>query len=186
MNSLPLAHTVPSPWNDWEIRLLDDIHSLEPDGEIEGHYGSFVSGKPHALFESGEDGPVVIRVTFDDREEVYMRALLGIICMDSPRPAIPVGVLEFGIFGFDHPPCCPERISWREEWLLLCHGGGEVSNRKKRDGVYPCLFPVRKWKNLNFSSLEDLSLVECLQLHPIDSCFRPIISRMWRWRGDFY
>ena len=64
------------------------------------------------MHESSEDGPVVIRVTFDDWEKVNLRPLLGMICVDFLHPAIPVGVLELRILSFDHPPCCPEHVSW--------------------------------------------------------------------------
>jgi len=64
--------------------------------------------KQHALFENDEDSTVIIRVTFNDREECV---LLGIFCINVNHPTIPVGV---EISGFNHPPCCPEYISRRD------------------------------------------------------------------------
>ena len=57
--------------------------------------------------------------------------------MDSLHPAIPVGMLELIIMGFECPSCCPSP-------------------------VYSCLFAVYKWKNLHIGSYQDLSFVECL------------------------
>ena len=152
--------------------MLYDVHSLKPDREIKRHYSDPVSRELHALFESGEDGAVVIRVTFDDWEEINLRALFDIICMDTLNPAIPIWVLKVRILGFDRPPCCPECITRCEEWLVVWHRGGELSDGKKRDGsVYSSL-------------LQDLSFVKCLQLHPVDSCCRLRIWRRSCQRGD--
>jgi len=114
-------------------------------------------------------GVEVIRVTFNNWAEVDLCALLYIICMDSLHPAIPVGVRELKILGFDHPPRCPECVARSEEWLVISQRRGELSDGEKRDSVYSCLFPVCKWKNLHFSSSQDHSFVECLELYPGDS-----------------
>ena len=60
-----------------------------------------------------------IRVTFNDWEEVNLCALFGIIYMYSLHSAIPVGVGELRIRGFDHPPCCPKCVFHGEEWLVM-------------------------------------------------------------------
>jgi len=51
--------------------MLYDIHSLQPNQKIEGqgHYSDYVNRKPYALFESGEDGVVIITVTFNAWKE---------------------------------------------------------------------------------------------------------------------
>ncbi|KAI4823261.1 hypothetical protein KUCAC02_011858 [Chaenocephalus aceratus] len=95
--------------------LIDGCIDEEPDRKIECHYSDSVCREPRALFESGEDGVEVIRVTFNDWEEVDLCALLDIICMDTLHPAIPVGFWELRILGFDRPPCCPECIARSEE-----------------------------------------------------------------------
>ena len=56
--------------------LLYDIHSLQPDQKVEGH---LVRREAYALFESGEDDVEVIKVMFNDWNEVNLCALLGII-----------------------------------------------------------------------------------------------------------
>jgi len=50
--------------------------------------------------ERGKDGPIVVRITFDDWEKVHLCGQLSIICMDPLHPAIPVGVLEVMILAF--------------------------------------------------------------------------------------
>jgi len=159
-----------SPWNNGSICLRYDIHCLEPDGYIRGHYGNSVPREPHALSKSGEDSIVIIRVTFDDQEEVDLCSLLGAFLMNSLHPTIPVGVLKVRILGFDRPPCCPDYVSRREEWHVAWHRGGELRDRKKLDGAYTSLFSVFEWNNLNFCYLLDLSLVKCLNFYPASSC----------------
>lgn len=110
-----------------------------------------------AFFVSGKDGVEVIRVTFSDWEEVNLCAQLCIVCIDSLHPAIPVGVWELGVRGFDHPPRCLECVSKSEEWLVMCQRERELRNGEKHDGVYSCLFPVDQWKNFHFSSCHDLT-----------------------------
>jgi len=85
------------PWNNWQVFLLYYVNSLEPDSEIKGHYVDFITRELHALLKSGKDGSVVIRITFDDCENVHQ---LSIICMDPFHPAIPVAVLEVWILAF--------------------------------------------------------------------------------------
>ena len=150
--------------------MLYDIHSLKPDWEIDRHYSDPVSREPHALFESGEDGVVVIRFTFDDREEINLRALFDIICMDTLNPAIPVWVLKVRILGFDHPSCCPECIRCEE---CVTEEESSVMGRN-----------VMEFIPLYFSLLQDLSFVKSLQLHPVDSCCRLRIWRRWCQIGD--
>ena len=57
-------------------------------------------------------------------------------------------------------PASQKRVSL--EWLIMSQRGGELSGREKHDGVYSCLCPVYKWKNLNFGSSQDHSFIECL------------------------
>ena len=59
------------------------------------------------------------RVTFSDWEEVNLCALFCIIYMYSLHSAIPVGVGELRIRGFDHPPCCPKCVFQSELWLVM-------------------------------------------------------------------
>ena len=82
--------------------LLYYIHSLQPNRKVKGHYRD--PSEAYALFKSGEDGVEVIRVSFNNWEELDLCALLCIIIMDSLHPAISVGVRELRIVGFDHPP----------------------------------------------------------------------------------
>ena len=60
-----------------------------------------------------------IRVAFNDWEEVNLCALFCIIYMYSFHSAIPVGVGELRIRGFDHPPCCPKCVFQSEQWLVM-------------------------------------------------------------------
>ena len=55
--------------------------------------------------------------------------------MNCLHPAIPVGVWELRILGFDHTPRCPECVTRSEEWLVMSKTG-ELSDAERRDGVY--------------------------------------------------
>ena len=63
--------------------------------------------------------PGGIRVTFNDWEEVNLCALFCIIYMYSLHSAIPVGVGELRIRGFNLPPYCPKCVFQSEEWLVM-------------------------------------------------------------------
>ena len=45
-------------------------------------------------------------------------------------------------------------------------GRRRAQRGEKHDCVPSYLFPVRNWNNIFFSFFQDLSFVECLQLHP--------------------
>ena len=47
----------------------------------------------------------------------------------------------------------------------MSQGGVELCEGEKHDHIRSYLFPVRKWNNIYLSSSQDLSFVECLQLH---------------------
>ena len=60
---------------------------------------------------------------------------LGHSSLYSLHPAIPVGMWELRIVGFDQPPRCPECVAQSGEWLVMSQGGGELSDGEKHDGV---------------------------------------------------
>ena len=100
-----------------------------------------------------------IRVTFNDWEEVNLCALFCIIYMYSFHSAIPVGVGELRIRGFDHPPCCPKCVFQSEQWLVMSQEEESSEMGRNMMGVYSCLFTVGKGRILYFSSSQDLNFV---------------------------
>ena len=81
-----------------------------------------------------------IRVTFNDWEEVNLCALFCIIFMYSLHSAIPVGVGELRIRGFDHPPCCPKCVF---QWLVQEEESSEMG-RNMMVIIPVCLLLVKE------------------------------------------
>ena len=131
-----------------------------------------------------------IRVTFNDWEEVNLCALFCIIYMYSFHSAIPVGVGELRIRGFDHPPCCPKCVFQSEQWLVMSQE--EESSEMGRNMMVfipVCLLLVKEESftsaPLRILTLSYLNFAECFQLHPGDSFCCLWIWQRWCWRGNF-
>ena len=131
-----------------------------------------------------------IRVTFNDWEKVNLCALFCIIYMYSFHSAIPVGVGELRIRGFDHPPCCPKCVFQSEQWLVMSQE--EESSEMGRNimvFIPVCLLLVKEESvtsaPLRILTLSYLNFAECFQLHPGDSFCCLWIWQRWCWRGDF-
>ena len=85
------------------------------------------------------------RATFSDWEEVNLCALYCIIYMCSLHSAIPVGMGELRIRGFDHPPCCPKCVSHSEEWLVTSQEeGSSAMGRNMMVFIPVCLQLVKE------------------------------------------
>ena len=112
--------------------------------------------------------PGGIRVTFNDWEEVNLCALFCIIYMSSLPSAIPVGVGEFRIRGFDHPPCCSTCVFQSEEWRFMSQE--EESSEMRRNMIVFILVCLLLVKEESFTSAPlRILTAECFQLHPGDS-----------------
>ena len=97
--------------------LRFDIYGIELPGEIENHNINFVPREWDALFGSGEDGPMLVSVNFNNWKEVQLCAQLGTICMDPLHPVTPISAPEIWIFRFYHPFCCPESVAYQSYYV---------------------------------------------------------------------
>ena len=112
-----------------------------------------------ALFKSGKDGVEVIRVTFNYWGEVDLFALLCVIYQEFQ---LKCWKQRFWVL-IIHPVAQSVSPGVRSSWLLAREL--EFRDAEKHDGAYSCIFPVCTWRKLHFCTSQDLSFVECLQLH---------------------
>ena len=130
-----------------------------------------------------------IRVTFNDWEEVNLCALFCIIYMYSFHSAIPVGVGELRIRGFDHPPCCPKCVFQSEQWLVMSQE--EESSEMGRNMMVfipVCLLLVKEESftsaPLRILTLSYLNFAECFQLHRqllLSVDLAKVVLERWLW-----
>ena len=92
------------------------------------------------------------------------RKSICVLCFASSAWIIFIQSFQLNVGTQDHQSRCPKCVAWSEEWLVMSQRGGELSDGDKRGGVYSCLFPVYKWKNLYFGSSHDLCFIEYLHL----------------------
>ena len=145
------------PILEWQVDWLA-LWCPQPSARLR-HYSDPVSRESHAFFESGEDGVVVIRVTFNDWEEINLHALLETFSMDTLHPAIPVRVFEWS----------QDRGLW-----------SPTLGRNMMEFIPICFLFVngRIFTSACFRN-QDLGFVKCLQL----LCLW--IWKRWCRRGDF-